>query len=64
VGVIALWGRDGNVLVDIYLMSIDMSALVGLRPEYRRVKIGVLKSKELLIEDSLSFNPNDIKHMT
>ena len=37
--------------------------LAELRPEYRKVRIRVLKPKEILTEDSLSFDPNDIKRM-
>lgn len=37
--------------------------LAELRPEYKKVKIRVLKPKEILTEDSLSFDPNDIKRM-
>lgn len=37
--------------------------LAELRPEYKKVKIRVLKPREILTEDSLSFNPNDIKRM-
>lgn len=37
--------------------------LAELRPEYKKVKIRVLKPKEILTADSLSFDPNDIKRM-
>jgi NTE family protein len=38
--------------------------LAELRPEYKKVKIRVLKPKEILTDDSLSFDQDDIKRMT
>lgn len=37
--------------------------LAELRPEYKKVKVRVLKPKEILTEDSLSFDPDNIKRM-